>query len=299
MKRTLILGGNGRIGQLAAAHLRKHDPQAEVIQLARTVPADAPPGHFLRFDPFHDDWAMLPPCDLLINAVGAIKESADMPFERVHQGLSSLMIQHRAKLGNPRILQISALGADPTQELPFLKTKGLADELLLAESDTYLLRPSIVCTPGTMLSQRLKQLLKISRIGFGKLLVPKGFPETLVQPIMPEDLGALIVAMASLPKGEGSRIVEAVGPKPWAFGAILQAMAAAQGKPLRLVPVPREIMESFVKYFVGVWFPGTLNLQQFQLLFQDNTADPGPAITLLDRPLRDPLPFWQSEANAS
>jgi uncharacterized protein YbjT (DUF2867 family) len=291
--KILILGGQGRIGSLIADALRSRLPQAHIIRTTRKAPAPAAISDFqwLQFDPFQDDWAQLPQVDVLINAIGAIRATKAMPFSKVHEGLTALILQHRASLGHPRIVQVSAVGADPGHKAAFLATKGHADALLLTAPDTAILRPSIVCTPGTMLSKRLDQLIQIARIGFGKLLVPAGFPATRVQPIAPDDLGRIGAALALDKSILGA--VEAVGPVAYSFEELLQAKAAAQGLTLKLVGVPKAIMEGFVQHFVAVWFPQTLSRDQFRLLFEDNVGDPSRAAWLNGQPLQDSMPFWK------
>lgn len=289
----LILGGNGRIGTLIADALHARVPQARILRSTRKALPAPPVGEWLHFDPFVDDWSRLPHIDLVVNAVGAIRATKAMPFSKVHEGLTALILQHRAALGYPRIVQVSALGAAPAHKAAFLATKGRADALLLAEPDTVVLRPSIVCTPGTMLSQRLDQLIQIAKVGFGKLLVPAGFPATRVQPIAPDDLGRIAASAALDPAVAG--VVDVVGPEALSFEALLHTKAAAHGVNLRLIGVPRAIMEGFVQHFVAVWFPSTLSRDQFQLLFEDNVGDKHLATTLNGGHLQDTLPFWRGE----
>lgn len=293
LQNILILGSDGRIGSLLRNHLRARLPYARIMGSTRgQIPAaDATHTDWLIFDPFKDDWGQLPQFDLVVNAIGAIKETKEMPYSRIHEGLTSLLLTHREGLGQPRILQISALGARPDHEVNFLATKGRADAMLLAEPDTLVVRPSIVCTPETMLQKKLEQLLQIAKLGFGKLLVPSGFPDSHVQPIYPEDLGTLCVNAALTPGLHG--IVEAVGPYPITFGEILTWMAETRGQKLKLVAVPREVIEGFVKHFVSVWFPGTLNYDQFRLLFQDNVGNPASGAAILGRMTKDTAPFWK------
>lgn len=289
----LILGGHGRIGTLIANALQARLPHAHILRTSRKAHPPTQAGEWLQFDPFVDDWSRLPQVDLVVNAVGAIRASKAMPFVKVHEGLTALLLQHRAALGQPRIVQVSALGAAPAHKAAFLATKGRADALLLAEPDTLVLRPSIVCTPGTMLSQRLDQLIQVAKVGFGKLLVPAGFPATRVQPIAPDDLGRIAAHAALDPELTG--VVELVGPQALSFETLLHTKAAAQGLNLRLIGVPRAIMEGFVQHFVAVWFPSTLSRDQFQLLFEDNVGDASLGTVLNGAPLQDTLPFWRGE----
>jgi uncharacterized protein YbjT (DUF2867 family) len=268
--------------------LRLELPYANITGTGRQAPEDS---GLLAFDPFSDDWSVLPgPFDVVINCIGAIRENRDMSFDRIHAGLTELILDHRAWLGHPRLVQVSALGAREDHPVAFLRSKGQADALLLTQPDTLVVRPSVVCHPETVLYLRLQKLLEIARLGFGKLLVPKGFGRTRVQPVLPADLSALLAA-AVIRGGEG--VVDAVGGEVFSFRELLEIMATSAGRTVRLVEVPREIMEGFVKYFVSVWFPGTLNYDQFQLLFMDNTGEGATAEALLMRPARSTREFWQ------
>jgi uncharacterized protein YbjT (DUF2867 family) len=223
------------------------------------------------------------PFDVVINAIGAIHETHETSFEQVHVGVTEKILAQREGWGRPRIVQISALGADSNHESGFLRSKGQADALLLATPDTIVLRPSIVWTPNTMLLQKLRTLLTIARFGLGKMLVPAGFPATQIQPILGEDVGQAVVNAALGERREASYVVELVGPERIRFGELIAEMAAAHGRTVRLVEVSREIMESFVAHFVGVWFPGLINLEQFRLLFQDNVGDVAQTERILGR----------------
>jgi uncharacterized protein YbjT (DUF2867 family) len=289
----LILGASGRIGGDLFRQLKESWPASKITGTGRKSSED----QMISFDPFADDWSNLPgPFDVVVNCIGAIRESRDMPYDRIHQGLTELLLQHRTLLGNPRIVQVSALGARPDHPVSFLKSKGKADELLLAQPATIVVRASVVCHPETMLQLRLKKLVEMARLSFGKLLVPRGFAQTKVQPILPSDLSALL-AQAVVRDEEG--VLDAVGAETFTFRELLDMMAASAGKSLKLIEVPREIMQGFVKYFVSVWFPGILNYDQFQLLFMDNTGDKSRAETFLDRPLQSSRDFWENPLPSS
>ena len=249
---------------------------------------------WIVFDPLTDAWSFAHPIDIVINAIGIIQESKAMTFEKAHVWITEAILRQRAALGQPRIVQVSALGANMAHETDFLRTKGEADALLLREANVCVLRPSIVCTPDTMLSQKLRQLLKIARFSLGKMLVPTGFAATQIQPIMGADVG-FAVALAAL-QPQSAHLIELVGPQRISFGELIAEMAAAQGRSVRLLEVSREIMETFVKHFVGVWFPELINYQQFRLLFVDNVGDAQATTNLLGRAPLDTMPFWREEA---
>ncbi len=296
-RNVLLLGASGKIG-LEIRKALAQSPAYHVICCSRQAWQGPRFSHetWLKFDPFADAWSFPSPIDVVINAVGAISETKSLPFAQIHLGLTQLILQHRAQLGHARIVQVSALGADATHETAFLRTKGQADALLLQQDDVCVLRPSIVCTPATMLSQKLQQLLKMARFSFGKLLVPSGFPSTQIQPILGEDVGWAVAKAAF--SVDCPSLVELVGPQRISFGALIAEMAAAQSREVRLLEVSREIMETFVKHFVAVWFPDLINHDQFKLLFVDNVGDMQQTAALLGRNPADTIPFWKGEAGS-
>lgn len=266
--RILILGASGQIGFPLLQRLSHSFPQAQIVGTSRSGLAPGPlasNANMLGFDPFSDDWEVLRPCDWVYNCIGQIRESKTMPFQRIHAGLTELLLANREKLGQPRIMQLSALGAGRYPDIPFLATKAEADRRLLLEPDTVVIRPSIVWTPDTMLLRKLRQLYRMSRWLGGRVIVPQGFLQSTVQPIEIDDLTALMIAV-----GEGrhaERIVSAVGPEPMSFGALLEEVA---GKPLPAWEIPRKVLEPLIRYIVSPLMPQLINYDQFRLLFEDN-----------------------------
>lgn len=289
----LLLGASGQVGTAIRTAFARLAPHCHVICASRSAPKED--GLWITLDPLSGTWPNLPQVDVVVNAIGAIHATVELPFERVHGGVTEAILAHRAELGNPKIVQISALGASVTHASAFMRSKGEADAVLMRHPGTVVLRPSIVCTPGTMLSRRLLTLLRISRFSLGKLLVPRGFADTRIQPIMDEDLGQAVVA-ACLLDIIGNQPLSLVGPEEIALDELLHEMSSAQGRSVRLIEVPREIVESFVRHFVSVWFPDVLSADQFQLLFEDNVAPVAATVNLLGKRPASTLTFWRSEA---
>lgn len=292
----VLLGASGKIGLEIRRAVQNELPDVLLICCSRSNfnGHQFPNEKWIQFDPFESNWDFGVPVKVLINAIGAIAETKEMPYSRVHGEITAQILKHREAIGMPRIVQISAIGANSANEVSFLKTKGIADEMLLEHPDTIVAAASIVCTPNTMLSQKLRQLLSISKISLGKLLVPQGFTQTRIQPILGIDLGIAIARLCS-ETSPPSRI-DLVGPKALTFVEILEEMANVQNKSIRFVSVPREFIDGFVKHFLSVWFPSTINYDQFQLLFKDNVGDPTEIHELLARNTIDTLAFWKEEA---
>lgn len=285
MDRIVILGGSGQLGSLFRKQLQVQFPDTEILGTSRKGGEG-----LIAFDPFSDPWEKLGTVDVLVNAIGQIREEKGCSFEDIHIGITQRMIANREKLGNPRLVQISALGADAKHSIAFLRTKGQADDLLLAQPNTLVLRPSIVCTPDTMLLRKLRTLLKVSGFTFRKLFCPKGFPETRIQPILGEDLAHLLALLLSDPEKTG--IVEAGGPEAVPFREVMAWVAAGHGTEVKWVEMPRDFFEPFVKHVVSPWFPNLLSYDQFRLLFEDNVVGEATAVYPEAFVARGTKEFW-------
>jgi nucleoside-diphosphate-sugar epimerase len=247
---------------------------------------------YIQFDPFRDDWSLLGKGDVLVNCVGQIEATRASSFYHIHVDLTKLIIKNRGAIGNPKIIHVSALGASKNHKVEFLRTKGVGDDLLLQYPDTVVVRPSIVCTHRTMIIKKMLMLNRIARYTRGVVILPKGFLKTRIQPVMPQDLIDVVLALCTCMESE--RIVNVVGPLPLSFREII-TMMFERDKKFRVLEIPKIITDAVVICFISVFFPGVVNSQQYQLLFSDNVADKREVEKILQRPLLSPERFFINE----
>ena len=282
--KIVVLGASGQIG--SAIYNRLKDAH-EVVGTSRSASE-----RLLQFNPFSDDWSMLGKPAVLINCVGQIEPSAQSSFYHVHVALTKRILENRKQLGDPRIIQISALGSSANHHVEFLRTKGIADELLLQHPNTAVIRPSIVCTHRTMVVRKMILLSNLGRVLLGVVPVPKGFLHTRIQPIMPEDLVSL-VQKACLENNV--RMVDAVGPEEITFHEIIQMLMKSRNQKLRVIEVPKMVTDTLVKNFLSVVLPKVIDAQQYQLLFHHNTGNAAACEQLIGRSLQSTKEFFQQE----
>ena len=282
--KIIVLGASGQIGSVLYHGLRNsHD----VIGTSRKRANE-----LIQFDPFADDWALLSKADVLINCVGQIEATTHSSFYHIHVDLTTRIIANRAKLGNPRIVQISALGASTTHDVEFLKTKGVADDLLLQHLNTAVVRPSIVCTHQTMIVKKMLMLSTFSRFMLGVIPVPKGFLQSKIQPIMPDDLVELVHSACVFDK---VRIIEAVGIEALSFREIIQLVMKNTKRRFKVVEVSKAASDLVVKNILCSLLPRVINAQQYRLLFHDNVADVEPCAQLLGKNPKSCREFFERE----
>jgi nucleoside-diphosphate-sugar epimerase len=292
--RIVILGANGQVGRVAFAQCCRLYPAAEVIGCVRPfhLHFEGCTGdkhqHSLVFDPFRDNWNNLGKADVLINSIGIIRGSGDTTFESAHIGLTRLILQHRKMLGNPRVIQVSVLGADAKSPSRFLSTKAIADDELLKEEDTFVVRPSIVCTHNTVMVQKLKMLGRIARWTFNRLLFPEQFLKTKIQPVMGDDVGEVIARLAV--RNEKNRVINITGPSEINLERLLHMLSNGH---LKIVPVPERILRMLMPLAELI-----AGKEQLMLLSKDNTASNDTAQSILGRPVKSTTEFWTKELNS-
>lgn len=284
MSRIIVLGASGQVGSVLY-HALTAIPHLEVTGTSRTGQRG-----LSKFDPFSDDWTTLGKANVLINCVGIIQEDKEYTFKKIHIDLTKKLLANRHVVGNPRVIQISALGADVSHEVDFLRTKGEADDHLMQFDNVVVVRPSIIGTQRTMLIRKILLLKKLAKLTGGLLFLPTGFAERKIQPIMPEDLAAIVadlIQSENLPK-----VLNAVGPEPLRYGDIISKMT---GRRYRIIEIPKIVTDVLVKYIIDPFLPRLVNAQQYRLLFTDNTADASAAQARLTRPMHSTISFWKQE----
>ena len=290
----VVLGANGQLGKPVLKQLLQDYPQAQVLGCVRaeslaSMKRDVPLSqHLLPFNPFTDDWAKLGRVDVLINCIGIIRETAELGFMQAHLGLTKLMLQHREQLGNPKLIQLSALGAELLSPSRFLSTKAQADALLLQHQNVVVVRPSIVCTPNTMLSRKLQLLKKLCRMTFGILPFPERLLQTKLQPVLVEDLAELISRLCQ--QDHFLEIVEVGGGTIYSLEQLFALVPTCK----KILPIPQPLYKVLLPV-VTTLFPALLYKEQQVLLQQDNIADGRESERILGREMAGTSAFWRGE----
>lgn len=290
MTKVAVIGASGNLGRIITKRLNGED-NIEVIALSRNTSLG--PDGFTVFEPLTDDWTKLGDIDILINAAGILHESKDAEFQRVHVELVQKMIENRHVIGDPKIMQISALGAASDHPITFLKTKGIGDEILLKQAETYVLRPSIVCTSNTLLVKKFKMLFDISKYFFNHAVLPAEFLKTRIQPIMADDFADTVALLCT--KDHNENLINLPGAEEISFQWLLDLAGEVRKQKVIAVEIPKNLVDAVTKNFISIWFPGLINYDEFQLLFKDNIADKATLEAFIGRPVKSTLEFWRTE----
>lgn len=286
-KRVLIIGATGQVGSVITNYLLKElGSEFEIVGCSRSGGEAL---HLIKFDVFNDDWKTLGQFDYLVNCLGIIEETKTLTFEKVHIQNVKNILANRAQLGNPKIIQISALGASKDSLANYTKTKALGDELL-SNTDNYMIfRPSFVCTPNTAIVQKINLIKTMAKWQLWFMPFPAHFLKSLFQPVLGEDL-AEGVKQAIITE-EKNRIINCTGPE---YYTLKDWVLIASKNKVKFLPIPKKIIDLPFRLIISI-FPSIMNKDQYLLLGSDNIADKSDFESFLGRKTQSTKAYWEKE----
>lgn len=240
---VLLTGASGFIGRhlaealAAAGHqvvCAVRDPARRVDARFRTVQAD--------FTTDLDASAWLPRLDgidVVINAVGIIREQGKQTFELLHERAPSALFAACAQSEVRLVLQVSALGADAHAQSRYHLSKKHADDVLAAlPVHSVIVQPSLVYGPGGTSAKLFTTLASLPLIG----LPGKGMQQ--IQPVHVDDVVAAMLALLERPVPSGKRVA-LVGPKAMTLRCFLTVLRRAMGLGKALfLPLPLTLVRA-------------------------------------------------------
>jgi nucleoside-diphosphate-sugar epimerase len=274
----LIAGSSGFIGRHLAAALRAEGHR--VIGISRSGGSlDEMHGDFAR-DITPEPWLpRLANVDVVINAVGIIRETGTQTFETIHTLAPRALFAACARTGVRRVIQISALGAD-TGTSGYFSSKRAADEFLATlPLDWTIVQPSLVYGEGGTSASMFTLFASLP------LIPVPGRGDQRVQPIHIDDLVAAIVNLCFERTAIGAKVA-LVGPREMSYRDMLLAIRAGMGlHRTPIFPVPMLLMRIGAR--IAELSPRSLlDRETLRMLEAGNVADPSQTTRLLGRPAR-------------
>lgn len=286
--RVLVVGATGMIGAAlvdkltAAGHVVL--PGVRNVDQAR---ARWPGAHVVGVDLMDPDmaarWpALLAGVDAVINAVGIFREQGTQTFDALHvQGPQALLAA--ATAAGVRIVQISALGADPDSPTAYWASKGRADATLRALGGMHtVVRPSLVFAAQGASTRWFARLAALP-------LTPlPGGGRQSIQPLHLQDLCDAIVRLLADPRPP--QCVDAVGVEPVSLRNYLACFKQALRLPGIFVSVPMAWVRLLARPLSRI--SRLITPEALSMLEKGNTADSSGFIAVLGRQPRPVHAFF-------
>ncbi|MBW6398024.1 complex I NDUFA9 subunit family protein [Roseomonas sp. HJA6] len=205
--------------------------------------------------------------DVVVNLVGILFERKRGDFERIHAEGAGRVARAAAAAGVRRLVQISALGADPDSPSLYARTKA-AGEAAVREAfpDATILRPSVVFGPDDQFFNRFAGLAVLLPV------MPVIEGATRFQPVYVGDVADAV--MAAIDRGDATgRTYELGGPRVMTMRDVLEFVLEHTHRRRPLVTVPHGLAAFQAR--LGECLPTPpLTRDQLSLLARDNVVSP-------------------------
>ena len=204
----------------------------------------------------------------VVNLIGMLHETRRRRFEEV-QGVLPGRIAKAAADAGIRMVQLSAIGADPDSASAYARSKAEGERRVReALPSAVIVRPSIVIGPEDSFFNRFAEMARwlpaLPLIGGGK---------TLFQPVYVGDVADAIVAGLQRPDAAG-QTYELGGPQVYSFAELMRYMLDVLGRRRLLVPVSFGMAALKARFFELLPVP-PLTRDQVELLKTDNVVADG------------------------
>ena len=276
-----VFGGSGFVGAQAVRALAKAGWRVRVAVRKPGMAFDLKPlGDVGQIQPVRCDVtspedvaAALKGADAAVNLVGILFESGASTFQRLHVDGARNIAEACAAGGVGRLVQVSAIGANPESDSDYARSKAKAElAVRTAKPDAVILRPSIVFGPGDGFLNRFASMAT-----FAPALPLIGGGKTRFQPVYVGDVAEAIARAVTNPDTTG-RTFELGGPAVWSFEDILKYILSETLRPRMLVPLPfvaARMIGSLAQLSTALGIAPVLTRDQVTLLETDNVVAPG------------------------
>lgn len=243
MKRLLLLGGAGFVGRHVCEQLVR-EGYGVTVPTRRAAHARAVqhlPGLTVLEADVHDETALrglLAGHDAVVNLI-AILHGREADFQRTHVELPAKLARACLAAGVPRLVHISALGADAaaaeTAPSRYLRSKGRGEAVLQTAAAQSLqltvLRPSVIFGADDRFLNLFARLQRVFPI------MPLASADARFQPVWVEDVAAAVLRCLQDRSSIG-QTYELCGPAVLTLREIVQLAGRTAGVPRPVLPLP-------------------------------------------------------------
>ncbi len=287
-KLVTIYGGSGFVGRYIARRMAKEGWR---VRVAVRRPNEAmfvkPYGAVGQVEPLfcniRDDdsvRAVMAGADAVVNCVGILAESGKNSFDAVQSEGAGRIARIAAEEGVARMVQISAIGADPESDSDYARTKAEGEAAVLAHMpDAVILRPSVVFGAEDEFFNRFAGMARFGALTLWTL--PVVGADTRFQPVYVDDVAKAAVLGVTGSAAPG--VYELGGPDVDTFRELMTQMLTIIRRRRLIVNIPfwaaRIMANGFAvgEFLSGGLVPAQITNDQIRNLRRDNIVSEGVA----------------------
>jgi len=226
--RVAVVGGSGFVGCHLVPQLLRAGHEVRVVGRGM-LSAALPPGLVLTYGDVVSGEGLegaFQGADAVVNLVAIIRERGLQTFEAVNSQGTANVVDAAHRAGVRRLVQLSAIGADPDPSYPYLLSKWRGEQAIAASPlEGVVIRSSTIFGPGDGFFTTLARAISLP----APFLVIPGDGTAIFQPISADDVArCLVVGIEDGPRS--GHLYEIGGPDQVTLEQITLAVAQAIDK---------------------------------------------------------------------
>ncbi|MBI1905362.1 MAG: complex I NDUFA9 subunit family protein [Rhodocyclales bacterium] len=245
-QRIVLIGGSGFIGSAIAARLcaASHDVLIPTRHRSRAAHLLLLPTAEVVDADVHDPAqlaSLLRGADAVVNLVGILHSRPGTPygadFARAHVELPRKIVAACRDAAVPRLVHVSALGANPNGPSAYQRSKAAGEAAIHAGDDmlaTTILRPSVVFGRGDSFLNLFARLVRLFPV------LPLAGAQARFQPVYVEDVAEVVLRGLDDP-ARGGKTFELGGPHVYALRDLVGYIAALLGRHPLIIALPERL----------------------------------------------------------
>jgi len=233
-----ITGANSGVGKILVRHLAAR-PDIHVVACVRSPQAagDLPrsPGVSARAIDYDNPDGLattLSGAGCVVHLAGILFEGPTSSYQAANVDVTRAVVAACKNAGVPRVVLVSALGADAKSANRYLRSKGLAERIVFESGlSAAIIRTPILLGPGLAGARAIVHQAsqrKVTLLGGGR---------HSIRPLDVDDLNRAVLRCCE-PSGAGVAIYELVGPEPTAYRDVIVRAAALMGHDVSVRSMP-------------------------------------------------------------
>lgn len=246
LERVVLTGGSGFIGSVIANRLSEAGVRV-VIPTRRASHANhlllLPTAEVVETD-IHDPASLArvaAGADAVVNLVGVLHSRPGTPygpdFARAHVDLPATIVSACQSAGVPRLIHVSALGADRNGPSEYQRSKAVGEDAIRSAGTNpawTILQPSVVFGRGDSFINLFAGLVKLFPV------LPLAGATARFQPVCVDDVAKVVMHCLNHPETAG-QTHELAGPTAYTLRELVEYVARVLGKKRLVIPLPEGV----------------------------------------------------------